>query len=104
MDIFINKIFFRSVRPLKKLVTRRVYYDFFTDRSKRTNQDFEAMNFTEANSLQLTFHSSEFAYFRGTLERRFILDETVENDKDKVDQRFLVQAVAILGSHPAHYY
>lgn len=79
-------------------------YDFFTDRSKRTSQDQEALNFTEANSFQVTFHSSEFAYFRGTLERRFILDEAVETDKDKIDQRFLIQAVAILGSHPPHFY
>lgn len=79
-------------------------YDFYTDRSTRNSRNLNVLNFIEANSLQVTFHSSEFAYFRGTLERRFILDESLESDKDKIDQRFLIQAVAILGSHPAHAY
>ena len=79
-------------------------YDFFTDRSSKNSQNIGVLNFIEANSVQLTFRSSEFALFRGTLERRFILDESNDTDKDRVDQRFLVQAMFILGSHPAHTY
>lgn len=79
-------------------------YDFYTDRTVKNSQNRDVLSYIEANSLQLTFHTSEFAYFRATAERRYILDESIESDRDKVDQRFLIQAVAILGSHPAHYY
>ncbi len=79
-------------------------YDFFTDRNSKNEQGLGALNFIEANSIQLTFKTSEFAYFRGSLERRYIRDESKSENTDMVDQRIYVQTVFILGSHPAHAY
>ncbi len=79
-------------------------YDYFTDESLKTASGFEAANAIEANSLQVTFHSSEFGLIRGSLERRFIKDESNSSDPERVDQRMYIQAMAILGSHPAHTY
>jgi hypothetical protein len=79
-------------------------YDYFTDQSLKTSSGFEAANAIEANSLQVTFHSSEFGLIRGSLERRFIKDESNNSDPERVDQRMYIQAMAILGSHPPHTY
>jgi hypothetical protein len=79
-------------------------YDFFTDKNSKNEQGLGALNFIEANSIQLTFKTSEFAYFRGSLERRYIRDESKSENTDVIDQRVYVQTVFILGSHPAHAY
>lgn len=79
-------------------------YDFFTDKSMKNKYNADAENYTEANSLQLAFHSSEYGVIRTTFERRFILDKSHDQDQQKVDQRYWIQAVFILGSHPAHTY
>ncbi len=79
-------------------------YDFFTDKSIKNRYNFDAENYTEANSLQAAFHSSEYGVIRATFERRFLLDKSQDENQEKVDQRYYIQAMFILGSHPAHTY
>lgn len=92
-------------------------YDFFTDYSLKNQAGYMATNAIEAQSFQISFIPSEFSFIRATVERRFTMDysgETPENkalqgliitpDFEKVEYRFFVQAVFILGSHPAHQY
>ncbi|MCB1178532.1 MAG: hypothetical protein KDK36_13180 [Leptospiraceae bacterium] len=79
-------------------------YDYFTDKSLKTRDGYDADNAIEANSLQVTFHSSEFGLLRASVERRYIKDFSNSEDTEKVDQRLYLQAMFILGSHPAHTY
>lgn len=79
-------------------------YDYYTDESLKTKQNYKADNFIEAQTLQLTFHPSEFSYIRGTVERRFIQDLTLEQDREVKEYKYMIQCVLILGSHPAHAY
>lgn len=79
-------------------------YDFFTDKSIKNRYNFDAENYTEANSIQAAFHSSEYGVIRATFERRFLLDKSQDENQERVDQRYYIQAMFILGSHPAHAY
>jgi hypothetical protein len=78
--------------------------DFITDRTLKDRNGYNARNSIEANSIQITLHTSEFAKVRGTFERRYIRDLSQENDSERVDQRFYFQTMIIMGSHPAHTY
>ena len=79
-------------------------YDFFSDLSIRDQYGSRQESSIEANSIQITFRSSEFALLRGTFERRFIREMADTSDPEKVDQRFFVQGTIIMGTHPAHEY
>lgn len=79
-------------------------YDYFTDKSLVDKNGKLADNAIEAHSMQITFHSSEFGRIRGSVERRYIQDFSKTEFQEQREWRFYVQAVAILGSHPAHSY
>lgn len=79
-------------------------YDYFTDKSLVDKNGKLADNAIEAHSAQITFHSSEFGRIRGSIERRYIQDFSKAEFQEQKEWRFYVQAVAILGSHPAHSY
>ncbi|MEM7184605.1 MAG: hypothetical protein AAF518_27160 [Spirochaetota bacterium] len=92
-------------------------YDFFTDYSLKKQDGYRANNKIEAHTLQVTFRPSEFSYLRATIERRFQRDFSsqtqqtslaqglvVTPDFEKVDYRYYIQAMFILGAHPAHTY
>lgn len=79
-------------------------YDYFTDKSLVDKNGKLADNAIEAHSTQITFHSSEFGRIRGSVERRYIQDYSKTEFQEQREWRFYVQAVAILGSHPAHSY
>lgn len=81
-----------------------VRFDYFTDKSLVRSNGRAADNAIEAQSLQITFHSSEFGKIRGSIERRFIMDYSKTDFQEVREIRFYAQAVAILGSHPAHSY
>ncbi|WP_409996912.1 hypothetical protein [Leptospira sp. 85282-16] len=79
-------------------------YDYFTDKSLLDKNGKHADNAIESHSTQITFHSSEFGRIRGSIERRYIQDFSKTEFQEQREWRFYVQAVAILGSHPAHSY
>ncbi|MDF3819394.1 hypothetical protein P3G55_05765 [Leptospira sp. 96542] len=79
-------------------------YDYFTDKSLVDQNGKPAKNAIEAQSLQTTFHSSEFGKVRASVERRFIQDYSKTNFEEVREYRMYFQAIAILGSHPAHSY
>lgn len=79
-------------------------YDYFTDKSLVDKNGKQADNAIEGHSTQITFHSSEFGRIRGSVERRYIQDFSKTEFQEQKEWRFYVQAVAILGSHPAHSY
>ncbi|GBF48679.1 hypothetical protein LPTSP4_01790 [Leptospira ryugenii] len=79
-------------------------YDYVTDKSLTTKDGDPAKNAIEAQSLQMTFHSSEFGKIRGSLERRYIQDFSKDDFQEVREYRVYFQTVAILGSHPAHSY
>ncbi len=79
-------------------------YDYLTDKSLTNKDGTPAKNAIEAQSLQMTFHSSEFGKIRGSLERRYIQDFSKEDFQEVREYRIYFQTVAILGSHPAHSY
>ncbi|TGN17569.1 hypothetical protein [Leptospira idonii] len=79
-------------------------YDYYTDKNLTDKNGKYANNAVEAQSLQVTFHSSEFGKIRVSAERRFIQDYSKETGQESKEYRGYVQAVAILGSHPAHSY
>lgn len=81
-----------------------VRYDYFTDKSLVMKDGSPAKNAIEAQSLQATFHSSEFGKIRASFERRYIQDFSKEDFQEVREYRFYIQTVAILGSHPAHSY
>lgn len=79
-------------------------YDYFTDKSLVDQNGDPAKNAIEAQSFQMTFHSSEFGKVRGSVERRYIQDYSKATNEEVREYRFYVQTVAVLGSHPAHTY
>jgi hypothetical protein len=79
-------------------------YDYLTDKSLVNKDGSPAKNAIEAQSLQLTFHSSEFGKIRGSFERRYIQDFSKDDLQEVREYRMYIQMVAILGSHPAHSY
>jgi hypothetical protein len=79
-------------------------WDYFRDLSIKDRSGNDAISTIQSNTLQLTFHSSEFGLVRATIDRRFIRDYSQNTDQEKVDQRYYIQTVIILGSHPAHEY
>ncbi len=81
-----------------------VRYDYFTDKSLTNKDGTPAKNAIEAQSLQMTFHSSEFGKIRASLERRYIQDFSKDDFQEVREYRVYFQTVAILGSHPAHSY
>ncbi|XDD55356.1 hypothetical protein AB3N62_05985 [Leptospira sp. WS4.C2] len=81
-----------------------VRYDYFTDKSLVDQNGDPAKNAIEAQSLQMTFHSSEFGKVRGSVERRYIQDFSRTSQEEVREYRFYIQTVAVLGSHPAHSY
>jgi hypothetical protein len=81
-----------------------VRFDYFTDKSLTNSNGKFAENAIEAQSLQITFHSSEFGKVRASIERRFIMDYSKPDLQETREVRFYAQAIAILGTHPAHSY
>ncbi|WP_411823113.1 hypothetical protein [Leptospira sp. 'Mane'] len=79
-------------------------YDYFTDKNLTGKDGKFALNAIEAQSLQVTFHSSEFGKFRLSVERRYTQDYSKENSQELREYKANIQMVAILGSHPAHSY
>ncbi|MDX1961276.1 MAG: hypothetical protein SFU98_22095 [Leptospiraceae bacterium] len=79
-------------------------WDYFRDLSVKDRAGLDALSTIQSNTLQLTFHSSEFGLVRATFDRRFIRDYSQNTEQEKVDQRYYIQTVIILGSHPAHEY
>ena len=79
-------------------------YDYYTDKTLKDKNGYNAQNLIQSNSIQLTLHTSEFAYVRTTFERQYTADFSNETSPTQVDQRFLVQGMIILGSHPPHVY
>lgn len=92
-------------------------YDYFTDYSLKNKDGYMADNAIHAFTGQVTFRPSEFSYIRASVERRYQKDYTTKTlettvaqglvvtpDLIKTDHRFYIQAMYILGSHPAHTY
>lgn len=103
-------------------------YDYFTNKNLKDKNGYVVENYLSAYTPQLTFKPSEFSYIRASIERRFTLDMTIENnrldirpaeiqfneyiqniDKEKSKQitesyQFYLQCTFILGSHPPHQY
>jgi hypothetical protein len=73
--------------------------DFFKNLDQRNIANIKENNISYGTTAQLTYRSSEFLLFRPSLSYNM---ERVEGKTIDKDVRFEMQAVYILGAHPAH--
>lgn len=79
-------------------------FDYFTDKNIKDANGYNVKNSVTSNVFQITFHTSEFAYVRATYEREFAINYADQNDPEKLDIKYYIQGMIILGSHPPHVY